>query len=371
MADGQGRRAVATWARARRVSALQTVKTAGAAMLAWEAARLLLDADTPVFAPLTAMLVVQVTVRASVRNAVERVAGVVAGVLVALLLARAFGLTWWSIGLLVAGGLLVGRLARLGPQGAVQVPVSALLVLVIGTQTDLAVARVEDTLLGALIGVLVNVLVAPPVSLAPAQRAAADLAEQLAALATVLADGVTRPFDAPTARSWLLTSRLLPDGLDRARDALDGAADSLRFNPRRSRLDVRVDRLRVVLTALDHVVTQLRGTSRTLFELARDTTGPAGLPPSYAVALDEIATALHAYGAVVRDDGVPGPGLVGALDRARECLQDAVSAGPAGDDWLALGSVLSDLTRLLRELDPSGPHAAALREPEQHQARTQ
>ncbi len=348
--------------RERRVTVLQTVKTALAATLAWEAARLVTGADAPVFAPLTALLVVQITVRKSVREAVERFAGVVAGVLVALLLARTFGLHAWTIALLVAGGLLVGRLVRLGPSGAVQVPVSALLVLIVGTQGDVVVARIEDTAIGALVGVLVNLAVAPQIRLGPAERAVSTLTTDLGALLTTLSAGVATRYDEPAAREWLMTSRQLPGALDQAQTALDGAADSLRFNPRRRSATERVDRLREAVVALEHVVTQARGTTRTLFDLARIHGDPL-LPPSYAQALGAAGAAVLAHQTVVQQDAIDRGELATAVATARAALDLAVQQG-AGTDraWLARGAILSDLTRLVRELDPLGPHRGAFRQ---------
>lgn len=349
----------------RRVTALQILKTALAATLAWETARLLTGEQTPVFAPLTALLVVQITVRRSVREAVERFVGVVAGVLVALLLARAVGLSALSIGLLVAGGLVVGRLVRLGPAGAVQVPVSALLVLIVGTQGDVVVARVEDTAIGAVVGVLVNLAVAPQIRLGPAEAAVATLTADLAALLTTLGSGVATRFDQPTARGWLTVSRQLPGSLDRARAALDAASDSLRFNPRKRRAADRVERLAEAVLALDHVVTQARGTTRTLFDLAR-VHGEVELPAVYPAALSAVGRALLVHQAAIREDGTTDE-LERAVEQARGALATAVAHGPQtgarrDDAWLARGAILSDLTRLVRELDPRGPHRAAFRQ---------
>lgn len=346
----------------RRVTVLQILKTALAATVAWEVARQVTGAEAPVFAPLTALLVVQITVRKSVREAVERFAGVVAGVVVALLLARAFGLHAWTIALLVAGGLVVGRLVRLGPAGAVQVPVSALLVLIVGTQGDVVVARIEDTAIGAAVGVLVNLLVAPQVRLGPAETAVETLTADLAGLLATLSAGVATRYDEPTARDWLVRSRQLPGALDAARAAVAGAADSLRFNPRGGGAADRVERLQEVVVALDHVVTQARGTTRTLFDLARVHGDPL-LPPTYARVLGATSHAVVALQGVVSSDASDVDALRAAVGDARAALDEAVRLGGGRDDaWLARGSILSDLTRLVREIDPRGPHAAAFRQ---------
>ena len=357
------------WHRPDRVTTLQVVKTGLAALLAWEAARRLLDEPQPVFAALTAMLVLQITVRQSVRQAVEKVVAVVAGVAVATALASVLGLNAWTVGLVVSGGLVVGRVLRLGQQGSVQVPVAALLVLVIGTESGLIASRIADTVLGAAVGVLVNLLVAPPVRLGGLEQTVDVLARDAADLLSTLGGRVASPYDAQEARSWLLVSRRLPDRLAAAREALDGAADSLRFNPRFRDLDVRLGRLTEALVALEHVVLQVRGVTRTVYELARAEDAPVQLAEVYAALLQQVATALSAYREVVCHDVVATDErrvrLMAAVATARGTLADAVRLGrpDVGDDrWLPLGGMLSDLDRALREIAPDGAHPAALRD---------
>ena len=83
----------------------------------------------------------------------QRVLGVVVGVLVAYGFARLAGINAWSIALVIFVSLLAGRALRLGQQGSIQVPVSALLVLVLGATTGgYALDRVVDTVIGAAAG---------------------------------------------------------------------------------------------------------------------------------------------------------------------------------------------------------------------------
>ena len=107
-------------------------KIAIAASVAWVAAEATHPESAPYFAPLAVLLIVQPTVYDSVSRAIQRVAGVVLGVVVALGLSRVIAPSAWSIGIIIFLGLLVGWAARLGPQGVVQVPVSAMLAFVVG-----------------------------------------------------------------------------------------------------------------------------------------------------------------------------------------------------------------------------------------------
>src|SRR6202012_530474 len=101
-------------------------KAAVAAGLAWAAALAADPHSRPYFAPLAVLLVVQPTVYDSLSRAFQRVAGVVAGVAAALAVSHFLAPSGWSIGIIVFAGLLAGWAARLGPQGVVQIPVSAL-----------------------------------------------------------------------------------------------------------------------------------------------------------------------------------------------------------------------------------------------------
>ncbi|HEX8135295.1 MAG TPA: aromatic acid exporter family protein, partial [Actinomycetes bacterium] len=159
---------------------LRTAKTALAAVIAWELARRLLG-GSPLLAPLTALLVTQLTVVETVTGSLQRVGSVVVGVLLAVLLADLLGLQWWSIGLVVFASLAVGQVLRLG-EHRLEVPISALLVFAVGGQPGAAWTRVFETLIGAAVGVVVNVVVAPPVYVQSAGEAIGELAERMARL---------------------------------------------------------------------------------------------------------------------------------------------------------------------------------------------
>src|SRR5215212_10040434 len=121
----------AVLARWGRVPGLRTAKATLAAVLAYVAADALNTSEAPILAPLTALLVVQLTVYETVAQGVQRIFSVLTGVLVALAIAAVVGLSWWSLGAVVAVALVVGQLLRLGPH-TVEVPISAMLVLAVG-----------------------------------------------------------------------------------------------------------------------------------------------------------------------------------------------------------------------------------------------
>ena len=105
----------------------------------------------PVLAPLTALLVAQLTTYETVASGLERVASVLAGVLLAVGVAFLVGLTWWSLGAVVAMSLVLGRLLRLG-SNFLEVPISAMIVLAVGGDPRQAEGRIYETLIGAAVG---------------------------------------------------------------------------------------------------------------------------------------------------------------------------------------------------------------------------
>ncbi len=102
----------------------------------------------PLIAALTALLVVQATLAGALVNGIQRVFSVVAGVALAVMFVSVVGLTWWSLGALVAASIVVGQLLRLGPH-VVEVPISAMLVLGVGHAAgaeSIGAGRVVETL---------------------------------------------------------------------------------------------------------------------------------------------------------------------------------------------------------------------------------
>ncbi|GAA2847370.1 hypothetical protein GCM10010472_00320 [Pseudonocardia halophobica] len=69
----------------------------------------------PLIAALTALLVMQATPASTLVNGVQRVLSAVSGVTLAVLFVSFVGLTWWSLGALVATWIIVGQILRLGP----------------------------------------------------------------------------------------------------------------------------------------------------------------------------------------------------------------------------------------------------------------
>ena len=253
---------------------MQAGKTALAAGLSWFVAADLLGNNIPVFAPLAALLTVQVTVWESVSRGLQRVLGVVVGVLVAFGFARLAGIHAWSIALVIFVSILAGQALRLGQQGSVQVPVSALLVLVLGAATSgYALDRVVDTAIGAAVGVLVNLVVVPPTRLGEARREVQSFADALADLLRQVAHDLWTPGSDLSAH--LVPARQLSAQGAAASLAVNRTATALRWHPAGRRHRPAVERLLAATKALNLVERPARGIARTLADAP-----PSWSPPS-------------------------------------------------------------------------------------------
>ncbi|HYQ63098.1 FUSC family protein, partial [Actinophytocola sp.] len=251
--------------RERRAPGLRTAKTTLAAMLSYLVAEAIGTSDKPVLAPLTALLVIQVTMYDTVRHSVQRVASVLAGVLVAVGVAELVGLSWWSLGAVVALSLVLGRLLRLGPQ-LLEVPISAMLVLAVGGDGDVADSRVYETLIGAAVAVVVNLLIAPPLYLRPAGEAVRELADRIAEFSRELAATLRSGWSRAEADRWLTAARGMNAEVERADRVLVRAEEGARLNPRAGQTRREQPRLRIGLTGLERCQMSLREVCRALLD---------------------------------------------------------------------------------------------------------
>lgn len=331
-----------------------------AATAAWTLAALGVHDQEPVLAPVAAVLTVQGTVVATVRHGLQVCAGVLLGAAIGVALGAAGGNRWWTIALATAAGVAARYLPGLRGGPVNQIPTSALFVVALGQ--GYGYIRMLDTAVGAAVGVLVVLVLFPPVWVPESVGALGDLAADMSHILRDAAAAVHGPWDRPSAVALLHRARDLEDDLSRVQSTISEAAESLRFNPRK-RSARSTERLRHTARALDHGLGQVRSITRSLADLASDGQGgprdPPELPAEYHLLLGCAAATLDAYRLHLRGEG--GADAVAATvaegrDRAR-CLPSV----PDVDQRQArlIGSIVEESQRLLGELGPDGFHQAA------------
>jgi hypothetical protein len=321
-----------------------------------------------VLAPLTALLVVQVSAYQTLRSAVRRVASVVAGVLLALSLSAWVGFTWWSLGIAIAIGLAVGHALHLH-EDVLEVPISAMLILSVGTRTA-ATGRVVETAIGTVAGLAAGfVLTSPRVQ--PAEEAVEELCRTLAGLLERVAAGLGGGSVQDSARDWLAQARSLGNEIRRVDDALRAAEESTKLNPRSLRLPYSTITLRESLETLEHEAVTLRVFTRSLVDCTRldGDDNPLSDPDvrgHMAGVLRELAAAVRTYGSLATEFDESNHDLLeselerhlaAAHDeqgRLGELLGRDPAARPAA--WPLRGELVSQLDRLTAELEAGKPY---------------
>ena len=345
-------------------------------MAAYVIAGLLDTSAQPILAPLTALLVVQLTMYETVTHGWERIVSVATGVAVAATFASVVGLTWWSLGAVVAVSLVAGRLLRLGPH-LLEVPITAMLVLAVGGAESAAAARVVETLIGAVVGVLVNLVIAPPLYIQPASAAISELAERMSGYAHELAAALRGEWSRATADQFLGRARELGAEVARADRGLARTERSARLNPRGRLARQAQPRLRGTLTALEHAQIGLRNLARALLDrtyfVPAEAAGQAYSEPvrtALADVLDEVAAAVAAVVPVAGGSGGDAAAREAAareavtahlaeVERRRDRLGALLYVDPRTDPaaWQQHGALLAAIDRLRVEIE------AAVRSP--------
>lgn len=203
-----------------------------AAVLAWLVARLL-PSPQSFIAPYAAVFLMAETVYRSIANAVQQTVTLMLGLVLAYVGASLIPAPLAALGVTVFVGMLLGQWKRLGSSG-IWVGIIALLMITYGTADSgqYLLARLGESLLGAVVGVTVNIVILPPVHLRRTRQAGIALAGEIRELLCSIADELVEDWDAETARSWLRRARTLDLTVHQARDALGWSRESSWLNLR-------------------------------------------------------------------------------------------------------------------------------------------
>lgn len=332
---------------------LQVLKTSVAAIASWLLATLILGQPAPIFAAIAALLVVQPSVNQSLAKGIERSIGVVLGVVIAYVAGRFLGDSTPVVLSIIVVSLLVAWLLRLTPGSSNQIPISAMLVLAIGSQTaDYALDRIIETVIGAVVGLVVNALIVPPVLVAPARLAVGRLATAVASSLDRLADALTSELDAAALASLMSDARALRPLQSTAAEALDRAQDSLTLNPRGGRHRVAIEQDRQLLERLGTLVTRTIGMTRAVHDNYDPVLTADPIVGSIAV---ELRRASHDTTLLARRLAAEGPSTSRRVPQEGSVEVQALTAPlvvarPDPDNWVLVGSLLEDLRRVREEI---------------------
>jgi hypothetical protein len=315
---------------------------------------------------LTALLVVQASAYSTLKMGAVRVGAVLSGVLVATLLSTWVGLTWWSLGAAIAASLLLGKVLRLGEQ-ALETPITAMLILGVANSDIAAGIRIINTLIGAGVGVALNLIYPPAMPTASAGRALLRVVDAAAAPLDAAADAlVAGPVGRAQLDALLDRLRAATRRVANARDIINSLKDSRRFNPRAlGTIDVEPV-LGTGLDTLEHSLLDIRSlltviSVETPVEEVPDDPFGEELRAAFAVVLHDAADCLRAFGSlVVAEAEERADETEEALAESLEILRETrailtelmmVKAPDNSPAWMLRGSVLAALGQVLTRLD--------------------
>lgn len=213
---------------------LQLLKTVVATTVAWWISADLMESQLPFLAPWTALLTVQATVYRSVTDGVQTWVASALGVGVSFLIGSFLGVGVWTFALAVFVGLLGARIPWLRHQGAA-IATTGVFVLGsgFGDQAPLLNDRVLEVGLGVGVGIVVNLLVVPPVWDRQAAAQVDSVNREMGEILVEMADELESTWDTDHADRWIRETVALDRRLESVGHTVQFARESTHFNPRR------------------------------------------------------------------------------------------------------------------------------------------
>ena len=319
------------------------------------------------------MVVIQVAPVSLLVSGLDRVVAVVAGVALAVGFAAVVPLEWWSLAVLLMAAITIGQFLRLR-SNLVEVGISAMLVLGVGNlgAEDAAWQRIAVTLVGAAVGIGVNLLWPSKVPSADAGKAVDGIADELGELLSRAAGELDqlasrdRSRLPAAARVWLADVRRISARVASVDAELLRIEELRRLNLRAARRPRVEAGLRQGLEALEHTTLAVRSLVRTVVDVAdgewREDDAAAQTLSTLARLLRRMSDGIDSFGELVRNEGDVQVELSGGdVARLRETLgalrevvaelESSVADGGPPDLLELLSVARSAARRLLDELD--------------------
>jgi uncharacterized membrane protein YccC len=300
----------------------------------------------PVFAAIAALLVVAPNLGQTASKGIERTFGVIAGVLIATLFGALLGHTALAAIIAIAVSLVIGWVARTSLGMLNQMAISSMLVIVMGGGSiGFALDRIIETIIGAVIGFLVNLLIVAPVHVEPARERVADLGREISASLGRLADALETRQTAGELHGLMLEVRLLRPMVEATRNAIAEARESLTLNPLGAKKRELLDEMdALVEDRLRPIVTEVIGMTRAFYDHYDDSLCEE--PMAFDIA-EQVRRCAHDVRLAVHLADVNPEPMTSAIPALTAPLE---LAAPRGQRWILIGSLMEDLRRIRESL---------------------
>jgi uncharacterized membrane protein YgaE (UPF0421/DUF939 family) len=285
-------------------------------------------AKRPIFAALVPLVAMTGDPFAAVSVSVARILGVFAGVGIGVAVTGVAIATTWRVAIALSIATLAGIVLKVGDRPNLEVPISALFLIGFASAnvSQLAVQRIWETGIGAIVAVVVSAILWPPDPIRELERRLDRLQQQLAADFTAIADDIATGSGATAAQ----LDELREHSLDAVRDVFElaPARRALRWSPLR-RNDV------LLLADLDQRINLGARAARHARSLGRDIADTNVHSRALAAATRHLADAL--------DRGLLGQDRTEAIARAEHALASPIEDGDQAIVAAQLRQLLADL----------------------------
>lgn len=258
---------------------IQVVKSVLAATLAWWLSGVVLDSQMPFLAPWTALLTVHATVYRSLSRGVQSTVASTIGVGISFLIGNFLGVSLWTFALALFVGLAGARLSWIRDEG-VAIATTAIFVLGSGfdSQQPLLTERILEIAMGVAVGLVVNLIVIPPVRDQQAARYVDSINRQMGDVLADMSAEFSQSWDTDQAENWFNKTESMSQELNSAWQSVHFARESRRINPRialprRMRRhyqtngsSAEAESYEAILQRVDEGISHLRNLARTLRE---------------------------------------------------------------------------------------------------------
>jgi uncharacterized membrane protein YgaE (UPF0421/DUF939 family) len=243
-----------------------------------------------VVAAIMCALSVRISLYKSIREGLGLIVGTSIGAGVALLTVYYFSFGVVAIGLTVLLCLVVVRGLRLGEVAAVNVPVTALIVIGPGVSGSTAEHRLASTLIGAAVGIIFSYFSHPSTPAGRTVNQITRLGSRGAELISEMAEGIAAGLTQKQAGNWLAKARLLVEEIPNLRSQAIEAKRYARWSPL-AEVD-EAESLYIQGVAIEHMMVQIRSMARTLFDSTLDKSRKDVVDRQIAYALSATSSAI-------------------------------------------------------------------------------
>ncbi len=323
---------------------LQLFKTALAAVVAWVLADAVLELSQPFLAPWAALLVVHATVYRTFSEGARQVAATVIAVLLAAGVGHALGLDTAAVAVLIVVALVLGSFPWFGTEVTL-IATTGVVVLTTGFTDDLLLLqRLAGTAIGVGVGLLINLVVWPPLLRRTAITALNRIYEGIGDLLADIAAGLEDDSTNADADWWVDRSRDLDAELDHAWALVRQARESAWMNPRRTADEFRNPKQwHASLRQMEQAVAETRSMAHTLWAGSNPRQDPDA-----AFAADWTSV-LKATARVIA--GSDADEFDGVRQRLDTLVRELGSGSPLSPRWPVHGALIVNLRNILDAMD--------------------